>query len=85
MNKLERTETKTRDIPEGWVQVAAYHIWQKEGCPHGRHVDHWLQAKVELEKLSDVAEARPAKKTRAPQSAKPKPKRATKTSRSLTH
>lgn len=26
----------------------AYGIWQSEGCPHGRELDHWLAAEREI-------------------------------------
>jgi hypothetical protein len=36
--------------PDRQPQVAqiAYRIWQEEGCPHGRHEEHWRQAKQEF-------------------------------------
>jgi hypothetical protein len=39
------------DFPEEWRRVAAYYIWEKEGRPNGRHINHWNQAKAQLEKL----------------------------------
>lgn len=30
------------------TQLHAYHIWETEGCPEGRALDHWLQAEREL-------------------------------------
>ncbi|MGD0949006.1 MAG: DUF2934 domain-containing protein [Candidatus Binatia bacterium] len=39
------------EFPDEWRRVAAYYIWQKEGCPHGRHVNHWNAAKAELKRL----------------------------------
>jgi hypothetical protein len=42
-------------ISEKAIEERAYHIWQREGCPHGRDFEHWVQAQVELE-----AEARPS-------------------------
>ena len=30
------------------VERRAWEIWQNEGCPHGREVEHWLQAEREL-------------------------------------
>jgi hypothetical protein len=30
------------------VRTRAYEIWEREGQPHGRHQDHWHQAKTEL-------------------------------------
>jgi hypothetical protein len=31
------------------IAVAAYHIWQSEGCPHGRERDHWQRATEQLQ------------------------------------
>ena len=28
------------------IQVIAYLLWQNEGCPEGRHLDHWLKAEA---------------------------------------
>jgi hypothetical protein len=30
------------------IALCAYHIWQVEGHPEGRAVEHWLQAEVQL-------------------------------------
>lgn len=57
-------------ISEGAIRERAYHIWLREGCPHGRDHEHWVKAQVELE-----AEARgngaapPLKKAAAPRKA----------------
>jgi Protein of unknown function (DUF2934) len=39
------------DFPDEWIRVAAYYIWQGEGCRNGRHVNHWNQAKGHLRRL----------------------------------
>jgi hypothetical protein len=26
------------------IRRIAYHLWLDEGCPHGRHLDHWFKA-----------------------------------------
>ena len=39
-------------ISDDAVRERAYHIWEREGRPHGRDFEHWVRAKVEL-----VAEA----------------------------
>jgi ABC-type phosphate transport system auxiliary subunit len=26
------------------IRQIAYHLWLDEGCPHGRHLDHWFKA-----------------------------------------
>jgi hypothetical protein len=36
------------------IAVAAYYLWQKEGCPHGHDQEHWYQA---LEQLRRETEA----------------------------
>jgi hypothetical protein len=33
---------------EGDVAERAYLIYLEEGCPDGRHLDHWLRAEAEL-------------------------------------
>jgi hypothetical protein len=30
------------------VEQIAYRLWQEEGCPHGRHEDHWRQAEKQF-------------------------------------
>jgi hypothetical protein len=30
------------------IAERAYRLWESEGRPHGRAVDHWLQAEAEL-------------------------------------
>jgi hypothetical protein len=32
------------------IAVAAYYLWQKEGCPRGRDRDHWRTAEEELKR-----------------------------------
>jgi hypothetical protein len=29
------------------IRERAYELWEREGRPHGRHVDHWVQAERE--------------------------------------
>lgn len=55
--------TKAKRKPPSPAEVSrhAYDIWEREGRPHGRDFDHWLQAEAEL----DLAGARPrARKAR---------------------
>jgi hypothetical protein len=35
------------DIPRR-IRERSYQIWEQEGRPEGRHLDHWLQAEHEL-------------------------------------
>jgi hypothetical protein len=30
------------------IRERAYAIWEEEGRPEGRHLDHWLRAEVEV-------------------------------------
>jgi hypothetical protein len=36
-------------VAEDRVRERAYLIWIEEGSPHGRDLDHWLQAEWEIE------------------------------------
>jgi len=36
-------------IDENAIRERSYFIWVEEGCPEGRDLAHWLQAKAELE------------------------------------
>jgi hypothetical protein len=37
-------------ITEDEIRERAHRIWMEEGCPHGRDVEHWEQARQELER-----------------------------------
>jgi hypothetical protein len=30
------------------IATYAYQLWEADGCPNGRDMDHWLQAKAHL-------------------------------------
>jgi len=34
------------------IRERAYAIWEEEGRPEGRHVDHWLRAEAEISQSS---------------------------------
>jgi hypothetical protein len=36
-------------LPEEAIRLRSYFIWKREGCPAGKGLSHWLQAKAELE------------------------------------
>ena len=36
-------------IPDETIRQRSYEIWLRDGCPHGLAVQHWLEAKAELE------------------------------------
>ena len=43
-------ELPPRTIPEDAIRLRSYLIWQREDCPQGAELDHWLRAKAELER-----------------------------------
>ncbi len=48
------------DIEER-IRRRAYEIWEREGRPHGRDAEHWLQAREEVLKELPPAERAEAK------------------------
>jgi len=52
----------------------AYEIWQSEGCPDGRAMEHWLRAVSELKKQSNRVESTVAEREeqREPEESKPR-------------
>jgi Protein of unknown function (DUF2934) len=34
------------------IRQRSYQLWEQEGRPEGRHLDHWLQAEQELAELA---------------------------------
>jgi len=63
-----------RDIPDAalrqQIQERAYRIWLENGCGHGDHERHWLQAERELaeatHELKPQSDVRQRKKTAKP-------------------
>jgi hypothetical protein len=53
--------------------VRSYQIWEREGRPDGRHLDHWMQAMAEL-RAEAVAPA-PQKPATAPKPRAPRSKK----------
>jgi hypothetical protein len=43
----ERTPKPTLEREE--ISARAHSIWEEEGCPDGRDLEHWLKAERELE------------------------------------
>ncbi len=46
------------NAPETEVAKAAYYIWEKEGRPSGRELDHWLRAEKQVRKLVNAGAIR---------------------------
>lgn len=61
------------------IERRAYHIWEREGRPHGRDFDHWLKAEQEMSKLGSMGPAKTTTRT----AKEAKPKRATTRSRKI--
>ncbi len=40
------------------IATAAYYIWEKEGRPQGRDMDHWLKAEHHVRRLVDADKSR---------------------------
>jgi len=36
------------------IRKRAYAIWEEEGRPEGRHLDHWLRAEAEISQSSST-------------------------------
>lgn len=69
-------KSNPQDIPEVWIKVAAYYIWEKEGRPDGRHLDHWNLAKTELASSYKLGKGLTTKRRNLPASPKRPLKRA---------
>jgi len=42
---------------ENKIRLRAYAIWEREGRPEGRHVEHWFLAQREIERETAQAAA----------------------------
>ena len=52
--------------PVDWIRERAYHIWEREGRPDGRALNHWLEAQtVETIDLLQSASGAPAANRRS--------------------
>lgn len=49
-------------VPEEAIRERSYAIWEREGRPEGKALEHWVRAKAQLE-----AERQPASKPLAPE------------------
>ena len=48
-SELHRAPTHARPAPtREEIARRAYELWQRNGCPQGRDVEHWCQAEREL-------------------------------------
>ena len=61
---MTMVSARGKGISESEIRKRSYHIWEREGRPDGRHLDHWLMAQAELdaeEKAKGRAPGRTAK------------------------
>ncbi|WP_158815633.1 DUF2934 domain-containing protein [Methylocapsa sp. S129] len=47
-------------VDEQKVRDRAHAIWQAEGRPEGRHLEHWRQAQSEIEREKEALNGPPA-------------------------
>jgi hypothetical protein len=45
-------EGMKREIADREIAERAYLIWEREGRPEGKHLEHWRRAELELRELS---------------------------------
>jgi hypothetical protein len=61
-----------------WIRERAYWLWEEEGRPEGRELDHWYRASHEIAGRAAAITARPEA---APISQKAKPRKTAANSR----
>lgn len=44
MNTREHRQTLVHNDLDEPIRKQAYYLWQQDGCPSGRALDHWLAA-----------------------------------------
>jgi hypothetical protein len=54
LDGLLRSQKLREEPAHGQIAVAAYYLWQQEGCPHGREQEHWHRAVKQLRRQSGV-------------------------------
>jgi Protein of unknown function (DUF2934) len=52
------------------IQERSYLIWEREGRPHGRNLEHWLKAEAELSAEREAEPKRASPKAPAKSGAK---------------
>lgn len=60
LSDMDTPSHAAEEAQEQWICQRAYQIWEEEGRPEGRALDHWLRAKDEIAGHAyDWARARP--------------------------
>ena len=44
MQRERKKKLEDAAVTENMIREEAYHIWEREGYPSGRAMDHWLEA-----------------------------------------
>jgi hypothetical protein len=52
------TDEETKIAEENTIREYAYHLWEKEGRPEGRALDHWIAAKSEIGEQENFADGK---------------------------
>ena len=64
------------NIDENWIRSRAHELWEAEGCPEGKELDHWFQAMDEyLSLVEKDGESSPGAPTLAQDTEIPVPDR----------
>lgn len=48
LSDMETPSHAAENAQDEWIRQRAYQIWEEEGRPDGRALDHWLRAKDEI-------------------------------------
>lgn len=58
---------------ESWIKQRAYELWEADGQPHGKHDEHWAQARAEYEARENSNGKAPTKRKASAGSAEENP------------
>ena len=48
MRKMKKSEPMKQNLSEADIAMRAYHLWEINGRPNGRALEHWLEAETQL-------------------------------------
>ncbi|HVW93838.1 MAG TPA: DUF2934 domain-containing protein [Devosia sp.] len=57
-------------VTDETIRVHAYHLWEKDGRPHGRDQEFWQRAAAELAAVRPETRRKPASRAAKPRAAK---------------
>src|SRR5712671_3211979 len=82
MNTTNQTQTVEANSNQERIALAAYYLWEKDGCQSGREVEYWLLAEKQVQ---DVSPSPPRKVNSNPATASPRRAPAQPTTRPRNH